>query len=989
MENTHKDSSEFYKGQGKFDSYYKDRLKLLEITEEDNKIDNRYITFSDDGSGNILIRYINPNGSLMEYKPVGSRYNTGYKRIRYAIPRNDKKTGKSIKYHSPPDTSSRPFLNGLVKFFPQGPIETLYMVEGEFKAFVLCKMGIPAIGISGIHCFSKLIRKKIDNSNNSFADERKGKVLDAQFLKEILQVIKLKGVKKLVFLHDADATENSKQSRLISFSSSVNYFNMACKNASVHAYYSHINSAFIEKGKGIDDLLTNYKTDSHTILNELKSLSCFKYFTCFDLKKTPIEQIEYYFICQAERIKADLTLKVRQYISDEAEQLTKYIVANKKIMLQATTGTGKTTFCLDKLIPFWVNTLNRRVIILQPLTVILDAIAKKKYGEIAVIKQGNRPEDIQIAINSKVVVCTYDSYSKIDNYTDDDLIIADEIHYLLEAYSMLDKQDKYEYCFIRLMNSQNVLFVSATPQATLKNYINKWVTVEAEKVNNIHIHGFIYTGQLQHYLARFIIESFNPAKGKVIVRLNDEQKSKEIAEGLNGYGNIGFINAASKDDPTGIYQHIVSHNRIPEEVNVLFATSVIDCGVDINNEDIQAVIVAECDYPVNETSTLQFIPRFRKVDSLSAYIFKKQRKVEPISIDYYNNSRSKIEGVVERFNKDDEEYRKIPKMAVTLSYNENSRFIGYDKKVGRYYVNDMALLHACNQDNTTYTPANLYFERLSTIRHIKIAWVKILPISSKDEAKEKDKSRKAEAKKLRHKIIELLQQDSKYTFIAAYYKIKNLELKKRIAQSGYNLGREICDDAALIYENNKELFESKATIKVLSLYLIVKDKGFEESCIPSILKQSSKKVTDILTKASVLYTIEAYHNLSDKRTKADAENILIIRTALMQKARKDGGIVPLTAIEITSIVKRTLEREGTINKALKLFSILFIYRVKVVKVEGKCIRMYYIDNQYTFESFMVIQCLSFNKESDNPVTGTSSNPNTSTVVMSTLTIIQP
>lgn len=929
-------------------SYCNKRLASLGITPEENATgENRY-TFEDDGNGNIEIRYVTADGSRMTFKKKDSRYKPGYSRTRYKTPFPDKKTGKLIKYHTPSGATIRPFLNGIVKFFPDGDIETLYLTEGEFKAFMGCKYGIPTIGLSGIHSYGHAIKNE------------EGFTIDVKLLPELKKLIAERRVKNLVLLHDADATENQdKPDRLASFYSSVTHFKKACKSLPVKIYYAHIQKEFISTGKGLDDLLVSKSEFSESIKKEIFTKNGEKYFKFFDLQKTGLEEVKHYFIAQSELSKPDLHITVNQYVSEKAIELITHLTTHKRIILKARTGSGKTTFVLDHLPTHFTG----RIIILQPLTVIVDAIAKQKYGVIGVIKEGSTPEDIQTALNSKIVVCTYDSFSKIDNYTENDLIIGDEIHYLISAYNMPDKRAKYEYAFKRLCEAKNVLLISATPQATLRKYGFKWVEVEPEQSSQVEIHRIEYKGRIHHYLPGFI-NGFKPAAGKIIVRLNAGEKSEEIIKCLNGY-NCTHLSAEGKEDPAGVYKHIVEHKALPDDLHVLISTSVIDCGVDINNTDIQAVIIAEDAFNVNEADTLQFIARFRKVKKLPVYIFKKVREVEYRATGLFDELSDFAQSEVKALNEVHKLYVNSAYIAKAPDYSETSKYSLFNKTTNCYEVNQMALLYEVNRVQTHYTPANLYFERLSNEKYVKIVSSTMVDFSDNQHMIEFDKGAKVKKEEARKVLLKLLETDTQYVFIAAYFRIKDLTLRKQIAAAGFNLGSQICDDAALLYESHKSVFDSQVAKTIFTNYLKLKQKGVDTSDICRILTEyNGRRLGDLLTHVALLYKLEANPETLSPADQRDSERIRQHKQELLTHQE------PRTAKGITTIINQHRPKgiRLTVNKAVQLYRMLFNHHSYTAKVGNHTVRFYVIDNQISYNELLVTGLTIINKEIPNSVT---------------------
>ena len=216
-------------------------IRTADISENDNAIgDTEHQTFSQDSDCNMVITYCNLEGKLMYWdKPrkatqhqPGETSKSVYTRKRLLMPE------KGQKYKGGWKQPNALFLNGLVKF---KLLESSYfvIVEGEKKAFVACKNGIPAIGISGIH--------NAVNTNKDAAGQKERRLIEdfADFFSKTKS-------KKFILLFDRDCREGT-QKRLSSFASAVINFKAALESHNKSPlWFAHIKQGH---ENGIDDLL--------------------------------------------------------------------------------------------------------------------------------------------------------------------------------------------------------------------------------------------------------------------------------------------------------------------------------------------------------------------------------------------------------------------------------------------------------------------------------------------------------------------------------------------------------------------------------------------------------------------------------------------------------------------------------------------------------------------------------------------------------------
>lgn len=239
-------------------SYFQKRLDDLKITQEHNtfsavnieNINQGFQFFTEDKAGNIQINYLSPAGQI-EYYQKDKKF-LPFSRTRYRDPEDPKR-----KYSQPFQTSVIPFSTPLIikTFQSKTKVKTLFVTEGEFKAFCLDMFGLHCFGIGGIHNFKDKSKDKLHNYITNF-------ITDCQ-------------VENVVLLFDADCLKiewkemEDLTRRLKTFYSAVDTFNELLKPYDVTFYFAHIQRD--SEYKGIDDLLSASKK-TKDILNELTSL---------------------------------------------------------------------------------------------------------------------------------------------------------------------------------------------------------------------------------------------------------------------------------------------------------------------------------------------------------------------------------------------------------------------------------------------------------------------------------------------------------------------------------------------------------------------------------------------------------------------------------------------------------------------------------------------------------------------------------------------
>ena len=240
-------------------SYFEDRLKQLHITDKNNVYKTRdaegrsinFHFFTETDKGDISINYISIDGAVEEYETENRKIRR-FSRIRLQNPKGD------MKYKQPEGTETLPFVTPeILKTYKKGEkVATLYIVEGEFKAFAMSNFGLPTFGIGGIHNFKD---KKKDNIHPY-----------------IIEYCRKCQVNNIVLLFDADCLkvewkeDKELTTRLKSFYSALNTFNEYLKPHNITLYFSHIVAD--SEDKGIDDVLYGGRSDQKLVISELEGL---------------------------------------------------------------------------------------------------------------------------------------------------------------------------------------------------------------------------------------------------------------------------------------------------------------------------------------------------------------------------------------------------------------------------------------------------------------------------------------------------------------------------------------------------------------------------------------------------------------------------------------------------------------------------------------------------------------------------------------------
>ena len=244
-------------------SYLSDRLAAYHITDQENTFKaespenpGRFIAtwkfFTETDKGDISINYLSPDGTVADYAH-GNVQTRDFCRIRKANP------GDGPKYVQAKGTEMIPFSTPSVinAYRKHETVKTLYIVEGEFKAFALSMAKLPSMGIGGIFNFKDATKTKMHPW--------------------IIDAIQTLHVQNVILIFDRDCLEvhweegKDLSRRPNNFYTALNVFNELLKPYDVQLYFAHVSTKCSQKG--IDDALLEPTNDVQTILNELTSFT--------------------------------------------------------------------------------------------------------------------------------------------------------------------------------------------------------------------------------------------------------------------------------------------------------------------------------------------------------------------------------------------------------------------------------------------------------------------------------------------------------------------------------------------------------------------------------------------------------------------------------------------------------------------------------------------------------------------------------------------
>lgn len=341
----------------------------------------------------------------------------------------------------------------------------------------------------------------------------------------------------------------------------------------------------------------------------------------------------------------------------------------KKVILKAPTGAGKTTFVLNKIIPYYLSMNNKRKV----LIICNRTLLKDQY-----LQNLRR----QFGYYDSVYLCDVMTYQELERYISNLLdvtnlfvnysaVVCDEAHYF---YSDSDF-NKSTYGLLRAIlfagYSKSMIFMSATTEEIVPIIQHSWkdiydyfklvgtedingkvddwqiaLSVKYSKITkDIKVVDNLIAEDYSRFNLCYVSDKKELAKVlaaspyKSLVFLDDKKGADEFQKLLLDNrlqkSEIRVINADTKSEAknSDLVRCLTISRRYPQNVKVLISTSVLDNGISIEDPDVQNIVIVT----LSKTSFLQMLGRVRECkDMCKINLIFLQRTREEIA-SYYTS----------------------------------------------------------------------------------------------------------------------------------------------------------------------------------------------------------------------------------------------------------------------------------------------------------------------------------------------------------------
>ena len=609
-------------------------------------------------------------------------------------------------------------------------------------------------------------------------------------------------------------------------------------------------------------------------------------------------------------IKYDKELTIENYVTEQLENVLNYTDEHKKVILGAETGTGKTTaFIRD----FHKHRPESRILILVPLTIILEQ-NKKEYESKGIFLDGkSKPSEHTRASYSNFVFATYEQGTKLLNTTKFDYIVIDEAHQLLNANSYKLKTIAK---LTTQINDNKVIGLTGTPSAIFKNIGYKIIKIGV--TNPIKTKVELRLSNKQCYDIAF--NHINRIKGKALIRLNDTKgleilKKQLIDLRVFKKSEIIILYSSRSVKRSKEFKQLAHERTFNDKIKLVLTTSIIDEGLSIDQTGFTDIVFIEKNYNPRPEAIKQYFARFRNEDpNRKNYLYLREKNNQTPS--RYNPEyayKDKLSGL----NNEIEESNGIDLKSTYNNAFSNNEFYYNDNTINPYYlaysVTDVLFKNFNIDQFTEYSEYNynLYF--------IVNEAFKIIAGKSSNEKKERKELKKLIAKEWYNNKIEVLHA------LGCHSLSKPIRNDLRDTQGVIDPNTEqmviaYIKDFETLYKRTKEL--KKLGIENPDIILIDKTKG--------ITLSSEKNYKDEVIMLQVKNIILNPQNEADRKAKIRLETF-----AEWCKTQKEFTHVNMIKeLKNLSVYKNDSYSYDKVKRVLKYFDIELVRctKTKVLKI---------------------------------------------------------
>lgn len=428
-----------------------------------------------------------------------------------------------------------------------------------------------------------------------------------------------------------------------------------------------------------------------------------------------------------------------RYVSDIiGEDEFKSWGPGQRVFITAATGTGKTTFILDKLLIERAIGNEEKILYLVNRRILKEQLENKKNLEI--LKKVCEKHGNMINVDEYICVMTYQSIEgAIKNDPDElikrlsvfDIVVYDECHYFYMDSNFNTNTELSYDCLRRIFDKKIQIFISATMEK-VRSHISKYdekyflkeigpvrfkgiapiFPMEKRSKRELEDKEFLIE-QDYSYVRIDVFETYEEladiisgnTKEKWLVFADNIEKGKDLQKQIrkkiqekkgdkdkkDWKDDIVLIDARfkKKEDSNDAIEEIVEHEKFINK-RILIATSVMDNGISIVDKELRNIVIM---YDTEE-EFIQMIGRKRNDgEILNLYICKRNK----------NHFRLRLQNIKKKIDFYGKHKKNIERMYERTIYNPNCSYncmINCKSRYGNPYPNN------CDKSRLIYCPNN-------------------------------------------------------------------------------------------------------------------------------------------------------------------------------------------------------------------------------------------------------------------------------------------
>lgn len=319
-------------------------------------------------------------------------------------------------------------------------------------------------------------------------------------------------------------------------------------------------------------------------------------------------------------------LKNGEKISCYSTEIADAILTDKKLIIKAGTGTGKTTALSGDVADILIKN-GYKCVFVEPVNILATQVASL-VNTLPLTASIFGNEDFNEIISQDKIVVNYATFYRLFQHMMKEEIkfipFIDESHVLEQAVWYKDNGESYN--ITKALDSTDfTVFFSATP--TLYKLVDGYTLVnfEQEERPNINVVPISYKGNQTNAALQFI-KQHSSSTDILLLRVNSKKCIETIKKGLKAtYQSNEVLCIYSSDkvknsnDFRQLAECLGKGNSFRNKVKIVLTTSLIDCGLSIYDETRGIISAFFTDYKHDLQAFTQFADRHRTTKSKNVY----------------------------------------------------------------------------------------------------------------------------------------------------------------------------------------------------------------------------------------------------------------------------------------------------------------------------------------------------------------------------------